>query len=76
MIFGKIFLNGNIQNGDLENTKSQLNKISVNYSVSNNTIYFDESEIYKLPKDLHGHYLPIDDESGFSFYKIKEEDIK
>ena len=72
-MFGKIFLSGNIENGDLENAKKQLNKLNIAYSISGNIILFDESEIPKLPTDKKGHYLPIDDDSGFTIYEINVE---
>lgn len=59
----------------------QLSKRGVEYVrknlVSGGTIFeFDESQIPKLPVCSEGPFVPVDDESGYSFYEVgSSEDL-
>ena len=34
--------------------------------------YVSEADLDKLPRDQHGPYLPVDDESGYKLIKIRQ----
>lgn len=57
--------------------EKQLEKRNIRYKtangVSSKIIYFPESEIFKLPTDTKGHYIPVTKYTGFSFYEISKE---
>jgi hypothetical protein len=35
---------------------------------------FDESQIDKLPSDNLGHFIPVNDISGYTFYKLNSDE--
>jgi hypothetical protein len=73
MILGKIFTNGNIN--ELPIISEKLYSLGIEHTIGRKIIYFNSIEVSKLPKDDKGYYLPFDDNSGYSFYEIFDEDL-